>query len=158
MNVQLLWTLITAVGVAGALLIGLGMKKLNRRLRELDPAFQSPLLCFRYTAHEAAAYADTLKQKGALALVRRFDGMMLAMMAEVLLLLLAATHNITEMVWLQWIMFSMSGAVWLAGSLEALVLSKAPRLSAALSLLKWGAFAVWTLGMFVGLFIRAAAY
>ena len=31
-------------------------------------------------------------------------------------------------------------------------------LSSVLSLIKWGAFAVWTLGMFAGLFIRSTAY
>ena len=158
MNEQTLWIILTAVGIAGAVVIGLGLKKLNSRIKEVNEKFVSPLLRFRYTANDAIACADTLQKAGIGKLYDRFSLMMLAMMAEVLILLMAATHNITELVWLQYGMFAMSGLIWLTGTAEAALIKKAPAVSSVLSLIKWGAFAVWTLGMFVGLFIRSTAY
>ena len=47
MNEQTLWIILTAVGIAGAVVIGLGLKKLNSRIKEVDAKFVSPLLRFR---------------------------------------------------------------------------------------------------------------
>ena len=158
MNENTLWIALTAVGVAGALVLGLGLKKLHAKIKEAWPEFQHPLLQFRYTANDARTIAHTMEEKGLAKPYDRFRWMMLAMMAEALLLLMAATHNITEIVWLQWTMFGLSGVIWLAGSLECLLLKKCPRAASVLAYVKWGAFALWTLGMFAGLFIRSTVY
>ena len=157
MNEKTLWLLLTIVGVLGAVVLGLGLKKLLGLMRQKDEKFLHPSLTFLYTTNEAAALADKLDGMGIGTLYDRFGWMMLAMMAEVLIILMVVTHNTIGIAWLAQAMYVLSGAIWAAGSAECLALRKAPALSSAASLVKWGAFALWTLGMFAGLFIRSTA-
>ena len=158
MNENTLWMALTAVGVLGALVVGFGIRKLHGKIKEAWPEFLCPLLQFRYTAHDARSIAHTMEEKGLAQPYRRLIQLMLAMMAEVLLLLMAAAHNITDIAWLQQTMFALSGVIWLTGSMECLLLQKCPKPASLLAYAKWGAFALWTLGMFAGLFIRSTVY
>ena len=155
MNEKTLWIILTVVGVVGAVAIGLGLRKMQNTLRGIDEHFQSPQLSFRYHAKDVREQLERLGED--VKLFQRFCWMMLAMMAEVLIILLVVSHNITDMLWLQYAMFSMSAVIWLTGSVETLTVLRKPGFASALSLVKWGAFAVWTLGMFAGLFIRSTA-
>lgn len=155
MNEKTLWILLTVVGVVGAVVIGLGLRKMQNTLRGIDEHFQSPQLSFRYRAKDVREQLERLGEGAKL--FRRFCWMMLAMMAEVLVILLVVSHNITDMLWLQYAMFGMSAVIWLAGSVETLTVLRKPGLAGALSLVKWSAFALWTLCMFAGLFIRSTA-
>ena len=156
MSEQTLWTILTILGVVGSVALGLGLRKLHSRIRAVDEKFQSPQLAFRY---QAADVQEMLARLGGSApLFQRFCQLMLFMMAEVLMVLLVVSHNITDIQWLQYAMFGVSGLIWLMGSVETLVITRKPGLASALSLIKWGAFALWTLGMFAGLFIRSTAY
>lgn len=156
MNENTLWILLTIVGVAGAVVLGLGLRKLNARIRGIDETFQSPQLSFRYQAEDVAHMLDRLGNGAAL--FERFCWMMLAMMAEVLIILLVVSHNITDILWLQYAMFGLSGLIWLTGSVETVAVTRKPGFASVLSLIKWAAFALWTLGMFAGLFIKSTAY
>jgi len=158
MNENTLWILLTVLGVVGALAVGVALKMLNTRIRSVYDKFQAPQLSFRYDAHDVCTVVEILKEKGVSVLFDRFCLLMAAMMAEVLMVLMVVAHNITDLVWLQYIMFGLSGVIWLTGTLETLILKKNPKAAGKLAFVKWGAFAVWTLGMFAGLFIRSTAY
>ena len=158
MNDALLWTLLTIVGTVGVVALGLLLRKLQKLLKERLEAFQSPQLSFRYTADDVNRLVENLKEAGALPAFDRFSQLMAAMMAEMLLVLMVVAHNITDILWLQTAMFALSGVIFLTGSLETLILQKKPALASLLSRIKWGAFALWTLGMFAGLFIRSTVY
>lgn len=155
MNENTLWILLTIIGTAGAVVLGLGLKKLQSRIREIDEKFQSPQLSFRYQAQDVQ---DLLERLGeGRPLFERFCWMMLFMMAEVLIILLVVSHNITDILWLEYAMFGASTVIWLVGSAETLAVIRKPGFASMLSLIKWGAFALWTLGMFAGLFIKSTA-
>ena len=158
MSEKTLWILLTVIGILGAVILGLGLKKLLGMIREKDETFLHPLLSFRYRANDAAALADKLDGMGIGKLYDRFSWMTLGMMAEVLIILMVVTHNAIGIAWLAQAMYVLSGVIWAAGSAECLALRKASALSSAASLVKWGAFALWTLGMFAGLFIRSTAF
>lgn len=158
MNTDALWLVITIVGALGACVCGFGLYSLNRRLKDADEHFQSPQLRFRYTANEAQAQMDTLGAGGR-ALMDRFSLLMVPMMLEVLLVLLAVSNNAAEFAWLRMTMFALSGAVSLAGIAETLLIRFQKLAAASLfSSAKWGAAAIWTLGMFVGLFIQSTKF
>lgn len=157
MNEKWLWILLTAVGVAGAVVIGLGLKKLQGMIREKDEKFVSPLLSFRYKAQDVNALVEKLDGMGIGKLFDRFNLMMLAMMAEVLIILMVVVHNTIGIAWLAQAMYVLAGVVWATGSAESIALRKAPAVSGAASFVKWAAFALWTIGMFAGLFIRSTA-
>jgi len=157
MSEKVLWILLTVVGAAGALVIGLGLKKLLCMIREKDEKFQHPLLSFRYKAHDVNALVEKLDGMGILKLFDRFGWMMLAMMAEVLIILMVVTRNAIGIAWLSQAMYVLAGVIWGVGSAEALLIRKAPKAAGVSSLIKWGAFALWTMGMFAGLFIRSTA-
>ena len=158
MNEKTLWILLTAIGTLGTLALGAALRSLNTRIRSVYDKFQSPQLSFRYDAHDVCVMMDILKEKGVAKLFDRFCLLMAAMMAEVLMVLMVVAHNITDLVWIEYAMFGLSGVIWLTGTLETLILRNNPKVAGQLSLIKWGAFAVWTLAMFAGLFIRSTAY
>ena len=157
MTEKTLWILLTVIGALGALVIGLGLNKLFKMIRQKDETFQHPLLSFRYRAHDVNAIVEKLDGMGIGKLFDRFSLMMLAMMAEVLIILMVVTHNAIGIAWMAQVMYVLSGVIWSVGSAEALLIRKAPEVSSVASLLKWAAFALWTLGMFAGLFIRSTA-
>jgi len=157
MNENTLWILLTIIGVLGAAVIGLGLKKLQGMIRTKDETFQHPLLSFRYSAHDVHTLVEKLDELGIGKLFDRFSWMMLGMMAEVLIVLMVVTHNAIGVAWMAQAMYGLSGVIWLVGSAEALLVRKAPAAASVSSLIKWGAFALWTLGMFIGLFIRSTA-
>ena len=158
MKETLLWTLITIVGTVGAVAIGLILMKLNKLIASRCEGFHSPQLSFRYTANDVNQLVENLKQVGALLPFNRFSQLMTAMMAEVLLVLLTVAHNIAHIAWIQTAMYALSGVIWLLGTAETLILQKKPALASVLSIIKWGAFGIWTLGMFAALFIRSTVY
>ena len=121
MNENTLWILLTVVGVAGALAVGVVLRMLNTRIRSVYGKFQAPQLSFRYDAHDVCTVVEILKEKGVAVLFDRFCLLMAAMMAEVLMILMVVAHNITDLVWLQYIMFGLSGVIWLTGTLETLI-------------------------------------
>lgn len=157
MTEKTLWILLTIIGVAGALVMGLGLNKLFKMIRQKDETFQHPLLMFRYRAHDVNAIVEKLDGMGIVKLFDRFSLMMLGMMAEVLIILMVVTHNAIGIAWMAQAMYVLSGVIWSVGSAEALLIRKAPEVSSVASLIKWAAFALWTLGMFAGLFIRSTA-
>lgn len=157
MSEQTLWTLLTVVGVLGAVVLGLGLKKLLGMIRQKDEAFLHPLLLFRYQAHDVTALVEKLDGMGIGKLFDRFSLMMLGMMAEVLIILMVVTRNAIGIAWMAQGMYALAGVIWAAGTAEALIIRKAPKAASVSSLVKWGAFALWTLGMFAGLFIRSTA-
>lgn len=154
MSIDLIWKLITAVGVVGTLAVGLSLKKVNDALKTHDKAFQAPQLRFRYTEAEAAACRAALgdgQRK-----LDQFSLLMAAMMIELLLVFLTVTRNICHFAWLFPVMYGLSGLACLAGLAETLVLKKQPKAAAVLSFVKWGAFGLWTACMFISLFLRSA--
>lgn len=152
-----LWIVITLVGALGCAVCGLGLRQLHRRLQAVDAHFQSPQLRFRYTAHEAAAQLDTLGEGGR-ALMDRFSLLMAPMLAEILLVLLAVSRNAAQLAWMRAAMMGLSGLICLCGLAETLLVRRGRfRPASCLSRMKWGAFALWTLGMFAGLFLQSAA-
>ena len=155
MNEKILWILMTIIGVVGVVALGVLLNKLTKLLRERHEGFQSPQLSFRYSADTANQLVENLEGKGVLPLFDRFSQLMAAMMAEVLIVLMVVAHNITDIPWVQMVMFSLSGVIWLTGTAETLILKKQPKAASVLSLVKWAAFALWTLTMFVTLFIRS---
>lgn len=158
MSTDTLWLVITIVGAVGACVCGLGLRSLHQRLKAVDEHFQSPQLRFRYTANESAAQLDTLGEGGRL-LMHRFSLLMIPMMLEVLLVLLAVSRNASQFAWLRAAMFIASGLISLSGIVETLLLRFEKHQPASVcSLLKWGAFALWTLGMFAGLFIQSTKF
>lgn len=157
MSSDTLWIIITIVGALGCAVCGLGLRSLHRRMLTVDEKFASPQLRFRYTAHEAQAQWDTLGEGGR-ALMDRFSVLMIPMMLEVLLVLLAVSHNAAKIEWMRAIMFALSGVISFAGVSETLCIRlKKHGAASVLSLGKWGAFALWTLAMFAGLFIQSTA-
>ena len=72
MSEQTLWTLLTVVGVLGAVVLGLGRKKLLGMIRQKDEAFLHPLLLFRYQAHDVTALVEKLDGIGIGKLFDRF--------------------------------------------------------------------------------------
>ena len=158
MNEKLLWILLTIVGVVGVVTLGVLLSKLNKLIREKHEGFQSPQLSFRYSADRVNQLVENLEGKGLLPLFDRFSQLMAAMMAEVLIVLMVVAHNITDTPWVQIAMSSLSGVIFLTGTAETLILKKQPKAAGALSLIKWAAFALWTLAMFATLFIRSTGY
>lgn len=158
MSNDTLWLIVTLVGALGAGVCGFGLYSLHKRLKAVDEKCQCPQLRFRYTADESAAQLDTLGEGGR-ALMRRFSLLMVPMMLEVLLVLLAVSNNAAQLEWMRLAMFALSVAVSLAGVAETLLIRfEKHRFASLLSLVKWGAFAVWTLGMFIGLFIQSTKF
>lgn len=155
MDTSLFWTIATALGLVGVVTVGLGLRSLQSKIRTVDKGFQSPLLQFFYTADAAAALRERLQNHGLETLHKRFCALMVCMMVQVLLVLLVVTHNIRHIAWLTTGMFAVSVLIWLFGTLEALTLCKQPKAARLCSLGKWGAFALWTLAMFVSLFVRS---
>lgn len=158
MSSDTLWLVITIVGALGCAVCGLGLRSLHRRLTAIDEKFQSPQLRFRYTAHEAQTQLDTLGE-GGLALMNRFSLLMIPMMLEVLLALLAVSHNAAKIEWMRMAMFGLSAVISLSGILETVCIRlRKGGAASVLSLGKWGAFALWTLAMFAGLFIQSTKF
>ena len=91
--------------------------------------------------------------------MHRFSLLMIPMMLEVLLVLLAVSRNASQFAWLRAAMFIVSVFISLLGIAETLLLRFEKHQPASVcSLLKWGAFALWTLGMFAGLFIQSTKF
>lgn len=158
MNSDTLWLVIAIIGALGTAVCGFGLYALHKRLKAADEHFQSPQLRFRYTANESAAQLDTLGEGGKL-LMHRFSLLMIPMMLEVLLVLLAVSNNAAQIEWMRTAMFGLSAVISLSGVIETLLIRFEKHQPASLcSLIKWGAFAVWTLGMFAGLFIQSTKF
>lgn len=158
MNDNSIWILMTIVGVACTLFCSFNLRSSYQALRAALPDFIVPQLSFRYSPAQVQSQVESM-DKTFLQTLRQFSKHMSDTLVGVWMLLMVVSRNCTT---LQWLMLGMMGAATLAflfGVLETMFVRRAHfRLARACSVLKWGLFALWTAGMFAGLFIRSTVY
>lgn len=136
---QTAWTVVTVIAVAGSI----GMYLLLRgRIRQMDGL--PPQLCFGY---EKTAQPD-----------RGFSLLFALMLAFAALVMAVVAHNAAEILWMRHAMYGFTLLGCTAGLAETLlVVCGRLRGAAVCARVKWACFAVWTLGMFAGLFLQGWA-
>ncbi len=145
---QTMWIIATVIAVAGLILFGLIMNRLFKKQRAVDKTFEPLVLRFRYTKNDVNPCE----------VEKRFTWLFVALLFYAGLALAVVTHNATDLRWLRHTMYTMAALGCLAGVLESLlIIRKSAKAAPVLSLAKWALLAVWTVGMFAGLFIRGWA-
>lgn len=150
-----LWLITTIVAVAGALGMGLVLRNLHRRLTDALGGFQAWQLRFKYTADDVKA--DWAKLGSAQPVMKRFCLLFVPMLFFAALCMAVVAHNAAEIRWMRHIMYGLTALACAFGLTETLLLPQKGKAASVCSLAKWACFAVWTVGMFAGLFIRSAA-
>ena len=154
---QTAWTIVTVVAVAALVGVGLLLSRLHRRLRALDAAFLAPQLRFQYTKEEMFAAVTKIGQDGH-RILKTFGWWFLPMLAACALAMAVVAHNAATIRWMRWAMYALTAAGCAAGVWETLCLEFGKiKAASILGRVKWAFFAVWTVGMFAGLFIRSWA-
>lgn len=151
-----LWTIATITAVVGAVGMGLILKKRHKQFTAVLSGFQAWQLRFKYTEKDVTDVRPQLG-KG----ITQFSLLFVLMVFFAGLCMAVVAHNAAEMRWMRHSMYGLTALGCLFGCAETLLLAceKGACVKAApvCSLLKWVCFAVWTAGMFIGLFIRSAA-
>jgi len=145
---QTMWTIATILAVLGLVLFGLILKKLHKAYKEINPEYQPLQLQFKYAASDVKS--DPID--------RRFSLLFVPMLFYVGLALCVVSHNAAAHAWMRQIMYLFAAAGCFAGFAETLLLAFGRGKAApACGLIKWCLFAVWTLGMFIGLLLKGWA-
>ena len=145
---QTMWTITTVIAVLGLALFGLILKKLHKAYKEIDEKYQPLQLQFKYSA------ADVKDEPAD----KRFSLLFMPMLFYVGLALAVAAHNAASYAWMRYAMYGLAAAGCFAGFAETLLLAFGRGKAAPVcGRIKWICFAVWTLGMFLGLFLRGWA-
>lgn len=145
---QTMWTVATILAVLGLVLFGLILKKLMKAYKEIDPKYQPLQLQFKYTSSDVKPEP----------IDRRFSLLFIPMLFYAGLALAVVAHNAANHIWMRYAMYSLTAAGCFAGFAETLLLAFGRGKAAPVcGLIKWGCFGVWTLGMFIGLFLKGWA-
>lgn len=145
---QTMWTIATILAVLGLVLFGLILKKLHKAYKEIDPKYQPLQLQFKYAASDVKS--DPID--------KRFSLLFAPMLFYVGLALAVVSHNAATHAWMRHAMYAAAAAGCFGGFAETLLLAFGRGKAApACGLIKWGFFALWTLGMFIGLFLKGWA-
>ena len=136
---QTAWTVVTLIAVLGSM----GMYAVLRKpIKQMDGL--PPQLSFGY---EKTVQPD-----------RRFSLLFAVMLFFAGLVMAVVAHNATDILWIRRAMYALTALGCLAGLIETLLVAAGKlRAAAVCAKAKWACFAVWTLGMFAGLFIRGWA-
>lgn len=152
---QTAWNILTAVTVVGVCVFGFILSCLSKRLRALDKAYQPPHLRFGYRPETLVAEIP----EGGEPIVHRFGVLFVPTLVFAALTMAVVAHNTAGILWIRYAMYACTAAACLFGEIETLLLfshrERTLRTAFVLGWIKWGLFAVWTLGMFAGLFIRS---
>ena len=136
---QTAWTVLTVIAAAGS--AGMYLV-LRRQIRQMDG--MPPQLCFGY---EKTAQPD-----------RHFSLLFAVMLFFVGLVMAVVAHNAAEILWMRHAMYGLTFLGGAAGLAETLLVAASKLRGASVcARAKWACFALWTLGMFAGLFIRGWA-
>lgn len=149
-----LWTIVTIAAVVGAVGMGLILKSLHKQFSAVISGFQAWQLRFKYTEKDVVEARAQLGSS-----ISKFSLLFVPMLFFAGLCMAVVAHNAAEMRWLRHTMYGLTALACLFGCAETLLLTgkKSAKAAPVCSLLKWACFAVWTAGMFIGLFIRSAA-
>lgn len=145
---QRMWTLVTVISVLGAALFGVVLYRLYKAIRKVNETFEPVQLRFRYQPENAALTVGSF----------RFSLLMLPMLFYAGLCMAVVAHNAATILWMRHIMYGLTLGACLSGAVETLLVAAGkPKAAPVFGLIKWILFAVWTLGMFAGLFLRGWA-
>ena len=150
-----LWLITTVAAIAGALGMGLVLKNLHKQLVSAFSGFQAWQLRFKYTSQDVKS--DWEKLGSAQPCMKRFCLLFVPMLFFAALCMAVVAHNAAEIRWMRHSMYGLTALACAFGCAETLLLPGRAKTAAVCSLAKWACFAVWTAGMFAGLFIRSAA-
>ena len=150
-----LWLIVTIAAVAGAAGMGLILKNLHKPFTAAISGFQAWQLRFKYT--ESDVKSDWEKLGCAQSSMKRFCLLFVPMLFFAALCMAVVAHNAAEIRWMRHTMYGLTALACAFGCAETLLLPGRAKGAAVCSLAKWACFAVWTIGMFAGLFIRSAA-
>lgn len=144
---QTMWTAATVVAVLGCGLFGWILKKLIKAYKEVDEGYQPLQLQFKYAASDVKGED------------RRFSLLFVPMVFYVGLALAVVTHNASAVAWVRQAMYVLAAAGCFFAFVETMLLAfgRAKAAAPVCGLIKWGCFAVWTLGMFAGLVLKGWA-
>jgi len=145
-----LWLIATVIAVLGLIVFGLVLRRLYKAYRTVDGSYQPFQLRFKYAADDVPQKAQDAK----------FCYLFIPMLFYVGLAMAVVAHNAAQLAWMRYAMYGLTALGCLLGLVETLLLAQGRRCAAAASvcsLLKWACFAVWTVGMFAGLFMKGWA-
>ena len=143
---QTMLTAETVVAVLGCGLFGWILNKLIKAYQKVDEKYQPLQLQFKYTASEVKGED------------RRFSLLFVPMLFYAGLALAVVTHNASAVAWVRQAMYVLAAAGCFFGFVETMLLAYGRAKAAPVcGLIKWGCFAVWTLGMFAGLVLKGWA-
>ncbi|MEG1677539.1 MAG: hypothetical protein RR379_07685 [Clostridia bacterium] len=160
-----LWTLLTVVGAVGAACCLYGMLVYQggeKRLRALDPQFQSLDMRFHYSAEQALACMDGVGGEGR-KLLRRYWLIDFALIVFLGMVMLAITHNTASIALVRYAMYALVMLRALLDLVEnALLLmvlngdASKRRMGLAgvsgyVTSAKWVCMGLWVAALFVGL-------
>ena len=136
---QTAWTAVTVIAVLGAAAMYAVLRKPIKQMDGLPPQ-----LCFGY---EKTAQPE-----------RRFSLLFAVMLFFAGLVMAVVAHNAADILWIRHAMYALTALGCAAGLAETLLVACGKlRPASVCARVKWACFAVWTLGMFAGLFIRGWA-